>query len=145
MTFGRSVEPIVALEHAITRMAVTNERDVDKERTMGRKFTVPYGLYRSHGFVSSFLAKQTGFSSEDLELFWQALCQMFEHDRSAAIVHVVVCRRRHRLGSMRGGPDHLAMVARRHRAGSTPRSSSEMPSSMGLSMPLYCCSVMGRR
>lgn len=84
MTFGRSVEPIVALEHAITRMAVTNERDVDKERTMGRKFTVPYALYRSHGFVSSFLAKQTGFGSDDLELFWQALSQMFEHDRSAA-------------------------------------------------------------
>lgn len=84
MTFGRSVEPIVALEHAITRMAVTNERDVDKERTMGRKFTVPYALYRSHGFVSSFLAKQTGFGLDDLELFWQALSQMFEHDRSAA-------------------------------------------------------------
>lgn len=84
MTFARSVEPIVALEHSITRMAVTNEKDLEKERTMGRKHTVPYGLYRSHGFVSSFLAKQTTFSAEDLELFYQALTQMFEHDRSAA-------------------------------------------------------------
>jgi CRISPR-associated protein Csd2 len=57
---------------------------LEKERTMGRKHTVPYGLYRSHGFVSSFLAKQTGFSDADLELFFQALEQMFEHDRSAA-------------------------------------------------------------
>jgi CRISPR-associated protein Csd2 len=51
---------------------------------MGRKFTVPYGLYAAHGFVSSFLAKQTGFDENDLELLWQALAQMFEHDRSAA-------------------------------------------------------------
>lgn len=88
MTFGRSIEPIVALEHAITRMAVATEAEAEKQqgdnRTMGRKFTVPYALYRSHGFVSSFLAKQTGFDLDDLELFWQALGQMFEHDRSAA-------------------------------------------------------------
>jgi CRISPR-associated protein Csd2 len=51
---------------------------------MGRKHTVPYGLYRAHGFVSAFLARQTGFSDDDLALFWQTLCQMFEHDRSAA-------------------------------------------------------------
>jgi len=84
LTFARSVDPIVALEHSITRMAVTNERDLEKERTMGRKHTVPYGVYVAHGFVSSFLAKQTGFTEEDLELFWNALEQMFEHDRSAA-------------------------------------------------------------
>jgi CRISPR-associated protein Csd2 len=84
MTFARSIDPIVAQEHSITRMAVTNEKDLEKERTMGRKHTVPYGLYRSHGFVSAFLAKQTGFSDQDLELLWQALGQMFEHDRSAA-------------------------------------------------------------
>lgn len=84
LTFARSVDPIVALEHSITRMAVTNERDLEKERTMGRKHTVPYGVYVAHGFVSSFLAKQTGFSEHDLELLWQALEQMFEHDRSAA-------------------------------------------------------------
>lgn len=84
LTFSRSVDPIVSLEHSITRMAVTNEKDFDKERTMGRKHTVPYGVYVAHGFVSSFLAKQTGFGEDDLELLWQALAQMFEHDRSAA-------------------------------------------------------------
>ena len=84
LTFARSLEPVIASEHSITRMAVTNEKDLDKERTMGRKHTVPYGLYRAHGFVSSFLARQTGFGTEDLGLLWQALADMFEHDRSAA-------------------------------------------------------------
>lgn len=88
LTFARSVDPIVASEHSITRMAVATEAEAEKQdgdnRTMGRKHTVPYGLYRAHGFVSAFLAKQTGFSEDDLALFWQALCQMFEHDRSAA-------------------------------------------------------------
>ena len=88
LTFSRSVEPIVALEHSITRMAVATEAEAEKQqgdnRTMGRKHTVPYGVYVAHGFVSSFLAKQTGFGADDLELLWQALAQMFEHDRSAA-------------------------------------------------------------
>jgi len=84
LTFARSVDPVIAAEHSITRMAVTNEKDLEKERTMGRKFTVPYGLYVAHGFVSAHLANQTGFSEEDLELLWQSLSQMFEHDRSAA-------------------------------------------------------------
>lgn len=88
MTFARSIEPIVALEHSITRMAVATEAEAEKQggdnRTMGRKHTVPYGLYRSHGFVSSFLARQTGYSADDLELTLKALEQMFEHDRSAA-------------------------------------------------------------
>ncbi len=88
ITFGRSLDPIIAQEHSITRMAVATEAEAEKQdgdnRSMGRKHTVPYGLYMAHGFVSAFLAKQTGFSEDDLELFWQALCQMFEHDRSAA-------------------------------------------------------------
>ncbi|SBP89728.1 type I-C CRISPR-associated protein Cas7/Csd2 [Thiomonas delicata] len=88
LTFARSVDPIVAQEHSITRMAVTTEAEAEKQsgdnRTMGRKHTVPYGLYMAHGFVSSFLAKQTGFGEDDLALLWQALAQMFEHDRSAA-------------------------------------------------------------
>jgi len=88
LTFARSVEPIVALEHSITRMAVATEAEAEKQqgdnRTMGRKHTVPYGVYVAHGFVSSFLAKQTGFGDDDLELVFQALAQMFEHDRSAA-------------------------------------------------------------
>jgi len=84
LTFGRSIGPVVSLEHSITRMAVTNERDLAKERTMGRKSTIPYGLYRAHGFVSAAQARDTGFSSEDLDLLWGALAEMFEHDRSAA-------------------------------------------------------------
>ena len=88
LTFARSVEPIVSLEHSITRMAVATEAEAEKQqgdnRTMGRKHTVPYGVYVAHGFVSSFLAKQTGFGDADLQLVFQALAQMFEHDRSAA-------------------------------------------------------------
>jgi CRISPR-associated protein Csd2 len=84
LTFGRSVNRIAQLEYSITRMAVTNEKDLEKERTMGRKFTVPYGLYVAHGFISAHLAAQTGFSEEDLALLWESLTNMFEHDRSAA-------------------------------------------------------------
>lgn len=88
LTFARSVDQIVPLEHSITRMAVATEAEAEKQqgdnRTMGRKFTVPYALYRCHGFISAPLAAQTGFSEADLELFWQALVNMFEHDRSAA-------------------------------------------------------------
>ncbi|WP_448509327.1 type I-C CRISPR-associated protein Cas7/Csd2 [Immundisolibacter sp.] len=84
LTFARSIDPVVSAEHAITRMAVTNEADLEKERTMGRKFTIPYGLYRAHGFISAHLAGETGFDVQDLELLWEALKNMFEHDRSAA-------------------------------------------------------------
>jgi len=82
--FGRSIDRIFSAEHTITRMAVTNEKDLEKERTMGRKFTVPYALYRVHGFISASLARQTEFTENDLELFWAALINMFDHDRSAA-------------------------------------------------------------
>jgi len=84
LTFGRSIDPIVTLEHSITRMAVTKVEDIDKERTMGRKNTVPYGLYVAYGFVSPALAAQTGFSAEDLEALWTALVNMFDQDHSAA-------------------------------------------------------------
>jgi CRISPR-associated protein Csd2 len=84
LSFARSVEPIVALEHSITRSSVTREQDLEKERTMGRKFTVPYGIYRAHGFISPFLAAQTGFSNEDRELLWEALVNAFQFDQSAA-------------------------------------------------------------
>ncbi len=86
--FARSVERIFTGEHSITRMAVATEREAEKQkgdnRTMGRKFTIPYGLYEVHGFISAPLAKQTGFSEDDLVLFWNALTNMFDHDRSAA-------------------------------------------------------------
>lgn len=84
LSFARSVNPIVVSEHAITRSSVTNERDRDKERTMGRKFTVPYGLYRAHGFINPYLAEQTGFTGDDLELLWDALIHAFQFDQSAA-------------------------------------------------------------
>lgn len=87
-TFGRSIEPIVSLEHSITRMAVATDKEAEKQkgdnRTMGRKATIPYGLYLCHGFISANLAKQTGSSEEDLQLFWDALKNMFDVDRSAA-------------------------------------------------------------
>lgn len=84
MAFAKSVDPILSQEVSITRMAVTNEKDLEKERTMGRKHIVPYGLYLAQGFISAPLAEKTGFSDQDLELLWNALINMFEHDRSAA-------------------------------------------------------------
>jgi CRISPR-associated protein Csd2 len=84
MAFAKSVEPILSQEVSITRMAVTNEKDLEKERTMGRKHIVPYGLYLAQGFISAPLAEKTGFSDDDLDLLWNALINMFEHDRSAA-------------------------------------------------------------
>lgn len=84
--FARSIDPISPQETTITRIAITTEADAEKKQTeMGRKYIVPYGLYRAEGFVSANLArKTTGFSEVDLELLWQAILNMFEHDRSAA-------------------------------------------------------------
>ena len=88
LTFARSVDPVVTLEHSITRMAVATGAEAEKQsgdnRTMGRKNTVPYGLYVAYGFVSPALAAQTGFSVEDLETLWTALVNMFDQDHSAA-------------------------------------------------------------
>jgi CRISPR-associated protein Csd2 len=95
LSFARSIEPIVPFEISITRMAATSEKEKAEHekgegderrenRTMGRKHIVPYGLYRAHGFVSAKLAERTGFSAEDLVFLWDALANMFEHDRSAA-------------------------------------------------------------
>jgi len=88
LNFGRSIEPIVPLEVSITRMAVATEKEAESQsgdnRTMGRKHIVPYALYRAEGFVSAHLAKQTGFSEADLDLLWEALANMFDHDHSAA-------------------------------------------------------------
>ena len=84
LCFAESVDPVLPLEMSITRMAVTNEKDAEKEKTMGRKQYVPYGLYRAEGFISAALAEKTGFSQDDLDLFFEALMNMFENDRSAA-------------------------------------------------------------
>lgn len=97
-TFARSIDQVVPLEHSITRMAVATPAEADKQdgdnRTMGRKFTIPYGLYRCHGFISAPFADNregkngTGFDEDDLGLFWEALLNMFEHDHSAARGHM---------------------------------------------------------
>lgn len=88
LTFARSVDKITPRSFSITRMAVTTEQEAERQdgenRTMGRKATVPYGLYVCHGFISANLAKQTGFSEDDLALFFEALQNMFDVDRSAA-------------------------------------------------------------
>lgn len=84
--FARSIDPIVSQELTITRVAITTEEDsLNKKTEMGRKNIVPYGLYRAEGFISANLARKvTGFSEEDLELLWEAIINMFEHDHSAA-------------------------------------------------------------
>lgn len=96
VTFAQSIEPIVPSEISITRMAATSEAEKKQKadgdeggdrvdnRTMGRKYIVPYGLYRAHGFISAKLSERTGFDEADLDLLLDALCNMFEHDRSAA-------------------------------------------------------------
>lgn len=86
LSFARSIDPILPQPITVTRMAVTTEEDaIDKRNTMGKKYIVPYGLYVAEGYVSANLArKTTGFSEDDLELLWQAIINMFEHDHSAA-------------------------------------------------------------
>ena len=87
LNFAKSVEPIVPMEITITRMAVTNEKDAVKQngdnRTMGKKYIVPYALYRLDGYVSAHLAEKTGFVEDDLELLWEAMTNMFDHDHSS--------------------------------------------------------------
>ncbi|MDI6867807.1 type I-C CRISPR-associated protein Cas7/Csd2 [Methanoculleus sp.] len=85
LNFARSIDPIFQQEVTITRQAVANERDIEKGQTMGKKQIVPYALYRAEGYISAHLAqKTTGFSDADLELFWDSLVNMFEHDHSAS-------------------------------------------------------------
>lgn len=117
LTFARSIDPIVPMEIAITRKSVTRIEDAEKQAredgtitgTMGRKSTVPYGLYRGAGFVNPLLAKDTGFTYGDLQLFFDALIRMFDLDRSAsrglmAVRKVVVFEHESALG---GAPAHL--------------------------------------
>lgn len=128
LSFARSVDPIITSEHAITRSSVTNERDIEKGRTMGRKFTVPYAAYRAHGFINPFLAEQTGFGDEDLELLWEALGNAFQFDQSAArpagsmaVRKLIVFRHDNQLGR---APSHTlldAVQVKLRSAGSVPR------------------------
>lgn len=89
-TFATSVHEITPLEITITRCAVTKEEDRTKERTMGNKHIVPYALYVAKGFVSPAFAERTGFTNADLDLLFEALCHMFEHDRSSARGQMVI-------------------------------------------------------
>jgi CRISPR-associated protein Csd2 len=85
VSFSRSIDPVLPLDVSITRMAVAEAKDAESpNQTMGRKNLIPYGLYRCHGFISAHLAKDTLFTAADLDLFWQALAMMFDHDRSAS-------------------------------------------------------------
>jgi CRISPR-associated protein Csd2 len=132
VSFARSIDPIVTGEHSITRSSVTNEKDLEKERTMGRKFTVPYGFYRAHGFVNPFLAKGTGFAKGDLEILWESLRNAFQFDQSAArpagsmaARRLIVFEHDSELGS---APSHrlLEAVAVKRRSGvDVPRSSAD--------------------
>jgi CRISPR-associated protein Csd2 len=127
MAFAQSIDLVVPVEISITRSSVTNERDLEKERTMGRKHIVPYGLYRAHGFISASLAERTGFSDADLALFWDALKYMFEHDHSAArgemaARRLIVFKHKDKLGN---APAHrlfeAVTVARPEGAAAAPR------------------------
>lgn len=85
INFARSIDPVTTGEITITRQAVTTEKDLEtKTNTIGKKFIIPYGLYKVEGYISSKLAQQTGFTQNDLELFWEAVINMFEHDHAAA-------------------------------------------------------------
>jgi CRISPR-associated protein Csd2 len=147
ITFAESIEPILPLEVSITRMAATNEAEKrqrgegDDEqkrgdnRTMGRKHIVPYGLYRTHGFISAPLAshpvKGTGFSNEDLELLLEALGNMFEHDHSAArgemeTRKLIVFRHESALGNARASELFERVKTRRvHQGSSHPVGAAE--------------------
>lgn len=134
INFSRSIDPIMQQEVTITRQAVTRIEDLQNERTMGRKHIVPYGLYRAEGYVSAKLAndaaKGTGFSDQDLELLWDALVNMFEHDHSAArgkmaTRRLIVFKHDSDLGN---APSHLLFdrVTVERKAGvTTPRSFSD--------------------
>ena len=131
INFSRSIDPIVQQEVTITRQTVTRIEDAEKERTMGRKHIVPYGLYRVEGYVSAKLAndetKGTGFSSEDLTLFWDALVNMFENDHSAAhgkmaTRRLVIFQHKSELGN---APSHLLfdlVKVSKNEAANPPRS-----------------------
>ena len=130
LTFARSIDAIAQQEVTITRVAIATEADAEKKKTeMGRKYIVPYGLYRAHGYVSSNLARRvTGFSEEDLALLWEAVINMFEHDHSAArgqmaLRELIVFKHESELGN---APSHvlfdLVSVRRREDAPSPARS-----------------------
>lgn len=108
--FARSIDPILPQEITLTRVAITKEADADEKKTeMGRKYIVPYALYRAEGYISANLArKSTGFNEEDLQLLWQAIINMFENDHAAgrgkmAVRELIVFKHDSELGN---APSH---------------------------------------
>ena len=136
--FARSIDPIVPQEVTITRVAITTEEDAEKKGTeMGRKYVVPYGLYRCEGYVSANLArKTTGFSEEDLQLLWEAILNMFEHDHSAArgkmaVRELIVFRHDSELGNAPAYKLFEAVQIHRKETVETPRSYQDYEVSIG--------------
>ncbi|MDR1619575.1 MAG: type I-C CRISPR-associated protein Cas7/Csd2 [Clostridiales bacterium] len=138
--FARSVEPIAQQEVTITRTAITTAADAERKKTeMGRKYIVPYGLYRAHGHISANLARKvTGFSEDDLSLLWEAITNMFEHDHSAArgqmaLRELIVFEHESELGN---APAHklfdLVTVGRREGAASPTRSYADYEAKINL-------------
>ncbi len=133
LTMARSIDPIVPAEFAVTRCAVTKQEDLEKERTIGRKFAVPYAIYKGYGYINPALAAQTGFSQDDLELVKEALAQMFEADRSAARglmkpVRCIAFKHEQKLGGARADQLFSRVTVNRKEAtdsANAPRSESD--------------------
>ncbi len=130
--FARSVEPVIPQEVTITRVAITTESDAEKKGTeMGRKYIIPYGLYRCEGYISANLArKTTGFSQEDLALFWEAVQNMFEHDHSAArgnmaVRELIIFKHDSELGSAPAHKLFETVTVKRRGGVEVPRSYSD--------------------
>ena len=149
--FARSVDPILPQEITITRVAITTEADAERKGTeMGRKYIVPYGLYRAEGYVSANLArKTTGFSEEDLELLWQAILNMFENDRSAArgkmaVRDLIVFRHDSELGNAPAYKLFDAVQVQRNDGVTVPRSYRDYTVTVADSLPAgVTCLRMG--
>ena len=154
--FARSQSRILSLENAITRVALTNPDDTgrasgaDDEKAasgqMGRKYTIPYALYRGHGFISPFLAKDTGFSATDYELLLEALTYMFEHDRSAArgemaVRGLGVFEHETQLGN---APAHQLFDLIEIKGPEVPRSFREYTVTKEIATPAGCSVPLGR-
>lgn len=148
--FARSVDPIIPQEVTITRVAITTEADAEKKGTeMGRKYIVPYGLYRAEGYISANLArKSTGFSEEDLALLWEAILNMFEHDHSAArgkmaVRQLIVFKHDTELGNAPAYKLFDAVKVERRPEVAIPRAYSDYNVSVGEIPAGVSCELMG--
>lgn len=148
--FARSVDPIIPQEVTITRVAITTEADAEKKGTeMGRKYIVPYGLYRAEGYISANLArKSTGFSEEDLALLWEAILNMFEHDHSAArgkmaVRQLIVFKHDTELGNAPAYKLFDAVKVERRPEVAIPRAYSDYNLSVGEIPAGVSCELMG--